>query len=66
MDKQQSLDQQRVTTFTEEHEEKLAKVTESAESTATCAAESVSIKNSCVPLSNPLILIRYVYISLGI
>ena len=50
---EQSLDQHRVPTSTEEHEGKLTKITESAESTAT--AESVS-NNFFVPLT----IIQYV------
>ena len=46
---EQSLDQRRIPTSTEEHEGKLMKITESAKSTA----ESVSI-NFYVPLTSPL------------
>ena len=53
---EQSLDQQhRVPTSTEEHEGKLTKVTESAES----AAESVSI-NFYVPLTSPFIVLYFI------
>ena len=50
---EQSLDQHRVPTSTEEYEVKLMKVTESSKSTA----ESVSINNFYVPLTSPLYFI---------